>query len=152
MLLLALFACTEEEAPTYTQYNDDADSVIVDVGVETRMVTDDDGSTVVETVSTPLTSSTGALEVGTATVSPSAGPIGTTHTLLVEVGADYSPDVDKVTVVTDSGDRGLDEYELEKDSAGDGVWFLEIESIGAEGEVREDTLTFVLYQEDATEE
>lgn len=152
MFLLALFACTEEDTVTYTAYNDDADSVVVEVGVETRYTTGDDGVTVEESVSTALTSSTGTLEVGTATVTPSAGPIGTTHTLLVEVGADYSADVDKVTVVTDSGDRGLDEYDLEKDSAGDGVWVLEIESMGAEGEVREDTLTFRLYQEDATEE
>lgn len=152
MFLLALVACIEEDVATYTQYNGDDDSVVVDVGAETRYVTDDDGTTRTEDVSVELTSSTGALTVGTATVDPSAGPVGTLHGLTVEVDTDYSADVDRVTVFTASETRGEDEYLLEKDSAGDGVWFLELESIGEAGETRADTLTFRLYQEDTTEE
>ena len=150
--LALLFACTQDDEVTYVQYNGDADSVQVDVGVETRFVVDEAGEEVAETATTPLTSTTGAVEVGVGTVDPSAGPIGTIHTLSVYVYDEYAEDVARVTVRTDSGDRGEDEYDLERDSAGEGWWVFELESVGDEGEVRTDTFTFRLYEEDVSED
>jgi hypothetical protein len=150
--LALLFACTQDDEPTYVRYNGDADSVEIQVGVETVYVTDDAGEEVAETATVPLTSTTGAVQLGTGTVDPSAGPIGTIHTITVYVLDDYAGDVDRVTVRTDSGDRGEDEYDLERDSAGEGWWVFELESVGDEGEVRTDTFTFNLYEEEVSED
>ncbi len=150
--LALLLACVEDDETSYVQYNGDDDSVEVQVGVDTVYVTDEDGNEVAETASTVLTSSTGAVEIGMGTVDPSAGPIGSVHRVSVEVYEEYASEVDRVTVRTDSGDRGQDEYDLERDSAGEGWWVYELESVGEEGEERTDTLTFLLYQEEKTEE
>lgn len=150
--LALLLACTESEETEYTQYNGDADQVQVEVGVPTRYVTDAEGNEVVETVSTVLTSSTGAVEIGTGTVDPSAGPVGSLHRVVVQVADEYAGDVDRVAVQTDSGERGQDVYELERDSAGEGWWVYELESVGEADEVRTDTFTFLLYQVVPSEE
>ncbi|MDP2306502.1 MAG: hypothetical protein Q8P18_10800 [Pseudomonadota bacterium] len=151
--LALLSACVVADDVTYLQYNGDDQSVSVDVGSDTRYVLDDDGVTEVpEAVSVVLTSSTGAVEIGSGTVSPSAGPIGTIHRVSVEISEAYAEDIDRVTVRTDSGDRGEDEYDLERDSAGEGYWVFELESQGEDGEQRTDTLTFLLYEEVASEE
>jgi hypothetical protein len=151
--LVALLACTPDEEVTYAQFNADDNSVEVEVGVDTRYVLSDDGVTEVpESVETVLTSNTGTVEIGTGTVTPSAGPIGTVHEVSVEIADDYAADVDRVTVRTSSGDRGEDEYDLDRDSTGEGYWVYELESVGEEGEQRTDTLTFLLYEEVDTEE
>lgn len=144
--LALLLACTESEETEYTLYNGEADEVQVEVGVPTRYVADAEGNEVAETVSTVLTSSTGAVEIGTGTVDPSAGPVGSLHRVVVQVADEYAADVDRVTVRTDSGDRGDDVYELERDSAGEGWWVFELESVGEADEVRTDTFTFLLHQ------
>lgn len=151
-VLALLFACVEDEEATYAQYNGDDENVSVEVGADTRFVLDEDGAEVPETVSVPLMSSTGAVEVGTGTVSPSAGPIGTVHAVLVEVSSDYAGDVDRVAVRTASDSRGEDQYDLDRDSAGEGYWVFELESQGEDGEVRTDTFTFLLYAEEDSEE
>jgi hypothetical protein len=151
-VLALLFACVEDEEATYAQYNGDDESVSVEVGVDTRYVVEDDGTEVPESVSVPLMSSTGTVDIGTGTVTPSAGPIGTVHSVIVEVASDYADDVDRVTVRTASDGRGEDEYELDRDSAGEGYWVFELESQGEEDEVRTDTLTFFLYAEVDSEE
>lgn len=151
--LVLLSACEVVEEVTYTQYNGDDQSVSIEVGTDTRYVLDTDGlSEVPEVSSVVLTSSTGAVEIGTATVSPSAGPIGTIHTARVEIVDEYAGEIDRVTVRTASGDRGEDEYDLERDSAGEGYWLFELESQGEDDEQRTDTLTFFLYEEVASEE
>ena len=55
--------------------------------------------------------------------------------------------MDRVSVRTSSGERGEDEYDLVQDSAGDGFWLLQIESVGEEGEQRTDTFELRLWQE-----
>lgn len=141
MLLAALIlvACTQEETTSWEQYNGE-DAVEIEVG----------GEELLPAVETVLTSNTGAVEVGTATVDPGGGPIGTVHTVQVFVNEDYKDDIDRVSVRTSSGDRGDDEYDLDKDSTGQGYWLTELESVGEEGEVRTDTLTFFLWTEIAS--
>jgi hypothetical protein len=151
-LALFLAACTQDDEVTYTQYNAEDNAVTIDVGADTRYVLADDGVTEVpESVETPLTSNTGSVEIGVATVTPSAGPVGTTHTISVVVYDDYADDIDRVAVRTASGDRGEDEYDLDRDSTGEGYWVMELESEGEADEVRTDTLTFRLYQEVAAD-
>lgn len=152
LVSLVLLACTETAVTEYVQYNGDDDTVQVEVGVPTRYVTDAEGNELTETVTTALTSSTGSVEVGVGTVDPSAGPVGTLHRVVVQMQDAYAGDIDRVTVRTDSGDRGQDEYDLERDSAGEGWWVFELESVGEEDEVRTDTFTFRLYQVVESEE
>lgn len=154
--LAALIGCTSDEETTYTQFNAEDNSVLIEVGVDTVYETDDNGDAVYDddgepvpmSASVTLTSTSGEYDVGTATVTPSAGPIGTTHTVMVEVDSDYTGDVDRASVRTDSGDRGEDEYDLDEDSAQDGLFVLELVSYGESGETREDTLTFRLWTAD----
>ena len=75
-------------------------------------------------------------------------PVGTLHTVTVEVLDDYAEDVDRATVVTASDGRGKDEYDLDRDSAGEGIWVFELNSVGEDDEVRTDTFTFRLYEEE----
>jgi hypothetical protein len=93
-----------------------------------------------------LWSTTGAVDVGDATVSPGSGPVGTRHALVVDIGGSWETVVDRVSVVVDAGRRGTEEFDLERDSADPGYWRLELESAGDPGEVRTDRFTFRLWQ------
>ncbi len=139
-LVLALCACTQDEETIYTQFNAEDDQLTISVGVESEL----------EQVSTVLLSTTGTVEVGEAYADPGGGPIGTEHTLTVEVYDEWEDQVVRVTVRTDSGDRGEDEYELEPDSADEGLYQIKLVSVGDEGEVREDSFTIRLWEEDGS--
>ena len=130
--------CKTDEEIVWVQYNSDVDEVEIEVG----------SAAALDLVQTPLTSNTGSLEVGIATVTPGGGLVGTMHDVRVEIGLDYAKDVDRVSVRTESGERGTDEYDLVQDSAGDGFWLIQIQSVGEEGEQRTDTLRLRLWQED----
>jgi hypothetical protein len=135
-VLLAL-ACTDEADTVWVAYNGGSDSVEVDVG----------SPELLDPVSVVLTSTTGALEIGLGTVSPGGGPIGTVHTVTAQVYEEYAEEVGRVSIRTSSGDRGEDEYDLERDSAGEGYWSFELQSVGDSDERRTDVLTFRLYAE-----
>lgn len=137
VVLSGLTGCKADEEIVWVQYNSEVDEVEIQVG----------SAEVLDPIQAPLTSNTGSLEIGIATVTPGGGPIGTVHDVRVEISADYAPDVDRVSVRTDSGDRGTDEYDLIQDSAGDGFWLIQIQSVGEEGEQRTDTLRLRLWQE-----
>jgi hypothetical protein len=134
-LLLAL-ACTEASETEWVAFNGAADSVVLEVGAPEEL----------DPVSVALTSTTGAVEVGLGTVSPGGGPIGTVHTFTVQVYESYASSVGRVSVRTDSGDRGEDEYDLSRDSAGEGYWRFELESVGEADERRTDAVTFRLWE------
>ncbi|MED5369897.1 MAG: hypothetical protein VX899_02680 [Myxococcota bacterium] len=92
-----------------------------------------------------LFSSTGSVEVGSATLDPGGGPVGTLHTLQVWVDADYADQVDAASVQVDSGERGTRTLDLVPDSADERLYWLELQSVGEEGEVRTDTFTIQLW-------
>ena len=52
---------------------------------------------------------------------------------------------------TDSGDRGEDEYDLEADSADEGLFQIVLVSVGDEGESREDTFTIRVWENDSAD-
>jgi hypothetical protein len=128
---------------------DDTDTgdTSADTGAGDADTGDTGAGDVPEVASVALTSTTESVVIGWGCISPSAGPIGTVHTIRVEVLDDYEAGVDRVSVRTDSGDRGEDEYDLDHDSADIGFWMREIESVGEEGETRSDTITFRLWSE-----
>lgn len=145
-VLLALgvtaVACQGEDEENWVQYNADGDEVEVEVGVEETL----------DPVTTILHSSSGQVEIGEAEVDPGGGPIGTEHLVVVEVYDDYENSVERATVRTDSPDRGEDEYEMDPDSADEGIYTTTLVSVGEEGEVRTDTLTFRLWYDSSEED
>jgi hypothetical protein len=138
--LLAL-DCSEDTDPNWVQYNSDEDFVSLEVGASEEL----------DPVSCDLTSEVAGLVIGSASVTPGGGPIGTEHSVLVIVDDEWENEVGRVTVRTDSGERGEDEYELEADPADEGYYGLTIVSVGEEGEQRTDTLTFRLWYDSEEE-
>lgn len=98
-----------------------------------------------EPVSLRLLSTTETIEVGEATITPGGGPVGTEHDVIVNVLDDFEDRVTRVTVIT-AGERGEQTHLLVRDSADLGLWQLPLESLGAEGEQREDTVTVRLWR------
>ena len=141
MLLAVLLACTEGDEVTYAQFNADTDLLTIQVGTDE----------VLDPATISLYSTTGTVEIGTASADPGGGPIGTEHTLTVEIFDDWENDVSRVSVRTDSGDRGEDEYDLEADSADEGLYQIVLVSVGEEGESREDTFTVRVWENDSTD-
>ncbi len=135
--LAGLTACNGDAESEWLQWNATDDFVEIEVGIDD----------VLPEVEVPLRSSTGEVEVGVARVDPAGGPIGTLHAVVVIVYDDYADVVDRASVRTDSGSRGEDEYDLERDSAEEGVYKLTVESDGVPPEVRSDTFTFRLWDE-----
>ncbi|NOY24584.1 MAG: hypothetical protein GXP62_01805 [Oligoflexia bacterium] len=138
LLLAAFLACSNSTEVTYTQFNGTDDTVTIKVGV----------AELLDPVSADLTSTTGEVIVGHFDVDPGGGPIGTEHAIVVEVYDAYQQIVDRVSVRLDSGARGEDEFELEQDSADEGVWKLSIVSAGDTNEVRDDTLNVRCWDQD----
>ena len=131
-------ACDESSDDSYNLFNSDTDQFEVSIGIEEE--------TEVETLD--LHSSTGQVIVGTATLSPGGGPIGTEHQLVIEVENTWETDVTQVILMIDSGDRGTKEYVLDRDSADAGYHQIDIQSVGEEGEVRTDLFIIQLYAEE----
>ena len=136
-LVAFLLACDEDATTEWQQYNADNDAITVVVGT----------AELLPMVSTTLDSSTGEVPVGTASVDPGGGPIGTVHVVKVEVLDEYADDIDRVSVRTSSAERDEDEYDLDADSTGEGIYKVEIISVGETGESRDDTFTFRLWSE-----
>lgn len=135
---LGTAGCNNDNETTWTQYNASDNIVSIEVGAVDVM----------EAVTVTLTSNTGEVELGTGTVDPGGGPIGTEHKITVVVAEDYAPDIDRASVRLDAGERGEDEYDLDADATGEGYWVLSLVSVGDEGEARTDTLTFRLWTAD----
>ena len=133
-----LLGCEEEDVE-YSQFNGTSDIIEVSVGVDEEL----------PSAEINLLSSTGQVVVGTAAITPGGGPIGTRHTLVVNVDAQWEARVSRAVVSTDAGDRGTEEFTLERDSADAGYHQIDIVSVGEEGESRTDTLTIHLYTEEA---
>lgn len=140
--LLGASDCKDEDEETYVQFNASDDTLTIQVGVQ------DVGAP----VTIDLHSTTGSVLIGTATVDPSSGPVGTEHTITVEIFDAYENMVDRVSVRADSGDRGEDEFDLVGDSADEGFYKLTLVSVGDEGETRDDTFTLRVWDVDGDED
>jgi hypothetical protein len=139
-LLVLAAGCSEDVVVQSAQLNSSGEALTIQVGAAELLPE--------ETID--LSSTTGSVVVGSATIDPSGGPVGTEHQLTVIISDDYEDEVVRVTVLTDSGDRGEDEYVLDGDSADEGYWKISLVSAGEPDEVREDTFTVRLWEEDGT--
>jgi hypothetical protein len=136
--LLSLLGCDEETELVYSQFNATNDVIVISVGIDE----------ILPDLTVDLHSSTGQIIVGTATVTPAGGPVGTSHVLTVIVDDEWEDQVTRVTVRTDSGERGEDEYDLVTDSADEGLHQIKLVSYGENDEVREDKFTIRLWEID----
>jgi len=130
-LVFVSTACTEAVETSYEQFNASDDALSIEVGV----------ADVLDPVSIELWSNTGEVTVGVAEATPGGGPAGTLHEIVVTVSDDYKDVIDRVTVRTDSGERGEDEYDLTRDYADEGIFKLELQSVADDDEIRTDTFT-----------
>lgn len=150
---LALVACNADDEIEWVQFNASGDTLLVGVGTgeaigqssrcddaETDRCAGVDGCIC-------LRSSLEAHVVGTATIDPPFGPVGTRHTLAVEVDDAFELIVGRVDVVASSS-RGEEEVTLRQDSADAGSWRVQLESLGAADETRTDTLEVLLFEPD----
>jgi hypothetical protein len=142
LVLVAASACKKDDEATYTQFNLEDENIEVDVGAAKT----EPARTIV------LHSSTGEVTVGSAKIDPGGGPIGTEHVIVVIVEDAYENVVDRVSVRTESEERGEDEYDLDPDSADEGFYKMTLVSVGKPGEVRTDTFTIRLWDEDDDED
>jgi hypothetical protein len=142
LVLVAASGCKKDDEPTYTQFNEENETIEVEVGVAKK----EPARSIV------LYSSTGEVTVGSAEVDPGSGPIGTEHEIVVIVENAYENVVDRVSVRTSSPERGEDEYDLDPDSADEGFYKMTLVSVGEPDEVRTDTFTIRLWDEDDDED
>lgn len=146
---LAASGCKSDEI-TWVPFNLEDQTLVVQVLPE--------GSDVGDPVSLGLLSNLGRTDVGTASIDPGSGPVGTEHVIAVDVLDDFEEIVGRVTVGVNpeatkdlDGDgeiesRGSEEYELLQDSADLGAWQITVMSLGSTDERRDDTFTIVLWQ------
>ena len=150
LVVAAAVGCNKDDEVTYTQFNAENEFVEIDVGI--AEIPKKPKSNEPKSATIVLHSSTGEVTVGGAAVRPAGGPIGTEHEIVVIVEDAYENLVDRVSVRTNSDSRGEDEYDLEPDSADEGFYKPILVSVGEPGEVRTDTLTFRLWDEDDDED
>ena len=127
--------CGEESDSDLDQFNATTDAFNVSIAPDADLTPQE----------IELRSSTGQVIVGTALITPGGGPVGTEHQIVVEVADTWQGQVEEVIVSVDSGDRGIEEFTLKRDSADPGYHQIDIISVGEEGEVREDTFTVKLF-------
>lgn len=121
------------------RFNNESDEIRVEVTTSS-----DTG----DSVTADLMSTTGAIVVGVVTVEPGSGPVGTLHTVTIDIDDEYEDIVVRASLSIDAGVRGLDDFLLTRDSADDGLWRLELESSGVEGEERTDVFAVELFEVD----
>jgi len=146
-----LVACNKGKVD-WSRFNSEDDFMEVHV-TESEALVDIDGCDL-GTVCIDLHSRIEGAVIGTASVDPGSGPVGTRHKVLAVVGDDWEDQVGRVSVEI-TGPRGPQEYELEQDRANPGAWGLTIQSVGAigkAGEDRLDTVYILLWEADENDE
>lgn len=141
LTLAALGGCKKDEV-VLVPFNAQDDSVEVYVGVDS---VEDDPDCAEGVSCTDLHSLVEGAVIGTVTVDPAAGPVGTIHRLLAVVGDDWEDRIDRVSVEVSSR-RGEGAFDLERDRANPGAWGLSLESLGTADEERVDTWTVLLWE------
>lgn len=143
VLGLALSACTSGTDTDWFLFNSEDDTMEIQVTASEELG---------EAVAIDLHSTTGAVIVGSATLTPGSGPVGTVHELVVEVGETWAEEVGLVSVSADAGERGTESFDLRQDSADHSLWVKSLQSSGTAGESRTDVLTVQLFQRQPVEE
>jgi hypothetical protein len=134
LLAVCLLGCNQD-GYDYDQVNATDDVVSIEVGAELSPL-----------VTLDLHSSTGRVVIGTVTVDPGGGPAETEHEVYVTMLEEYVGLVDHASVSTSSEGRGSREFEMDPDSAEEGLFKLVIVSVADDGEVRTDSFTIQLWE------
>lgn len=140
-IAIALVGCQRDKT-VLLPFNAEDDWVEVHVGPD---AVDDDPDCDPGVACGDLHSLVEGAVIGTITVEPASGPVGTRHRLLAVVGDEWEDRIDRVTVSVES-ERGTGEFELDRDRANPGAWGLQLESMGVRGEERIDTWTVFLWE------
>jgi hypothetical protein len=136
-LALGFTGCNQDDVEaTWVRFNNDED--FIEIEVEPGAVGDE--------ILGDVTSTTGETVVGSIRVTPGSGPVGTEHTVVVQVLEAYEERVARVDIKAVSDDRGNRIFTLQQDSAELGVWVAELVSYGVDDEVRVDRLEPSLYE------
>ena len=145
-----LYDCTGPNSETNDVFNCEEDFTLIYVGTEevwTGDMCDGVESIPLRSLSCDLPGDPDGNPVGTADITPCGGPIGTEHQIVVRVNTLYKDKVDRVSVRLNSGDRGEDEYDMQPDSADEGLYKITLVSVGSEGELRNDTIHIKLWEQ-----
>jgi hypothetical protein len=121
-----LLGCNKDEVE-WERVNGNGDTILVLVTPGTDALGD-----VITIDLTPVIDRDNTL--GTATVDPASGPVGTEHDLTVEVSEDFEELVQRVTVKVSAEGRGAEEWELQRDPAFIGTWGITVQSLGGPDE------------------
>ncbi len=128
-VLALLLACSEEDTVEYEQLNSSEDALDIQVGLLEEA----------EAQTVELNSNTGAFVIGTATVEPGGGPVGTLHTITIVItDEDVANRIERVSILADSQGRPNEEFDLVADSADESFFLKEILSVGDSDEQRTD--------------
>ena len=141
VLATVLFGCNKDESIEFSLFNSTDDVLYIPVGVEDML----------PAINQDLYSSTGAVPIGSISVDPGGGPIGTEHTLIVIVNDDFEHKVSRTTLELSSKEHGTESYTMNLDSADEGLYMLKLVSVGSEGETREDRLRVMLWKNEDEE-
>jgi len=142
---LLWFGCNKDDIE-WTRFNSEMDVLEVHV-TQSEEVVDVEGCEL-GTTCIDLHSRIEGAVIGTASVNPASGPVGTLHKVLAIVGDDWEEQVGRVSLSID-GPRGVEEFDLEQDRANPGAWGMTLESVGAmgkNGEERVDVVTILLWE------
>ena len=126
-------SCTDDSGVTYEQFNASGEELTISVGGELG-----------EIQQISLFSTTGTVEIGTASIDPDGGPVGTLHSVEVVILDSWAHMVDGVDISLFSSERGEQDFSLVADSADEGLYRLELTSAGFEDEARTDILTLLV--------
>jgi hypothetical protein len=135
LVALVLGGCDPDADTVWRQFNRADDTVSIEV-----MPGEPSG-----VASVDLRSNLDVLTIGTVTVTPAIGPVGTTHRLVIEVDEEFGERLGRASVESD-GERGVESYDLEQDTARPGIFALDLTSLGAEDESRTDVWRIELWE------
>ncbi len=150
--LLLVSGCGDEEKTEYDLFNCEEDTTLIYVGIDEIWEANAGCPEGVDTItlrssSCELATNEEGLEVGRVDISPCGGPVGTEHQVVVQINPIYKEEVDRASVKIDSGARGVEEYEMDPDSADEGLYKLTLISVGSEDELRNDVIQIKLWEE-----
>ena len=135
-LLGGLAGCSGDDELIWQSFNSDDDRLQIEIrpGESIGVAT------------SSLTSNTGLVDVGNVRVEPAVAPVGSSHFVSLVVDEEWAPRIDRATI-TSFGDRGEgDEYDMIGDTARDGVFELELISLGDPDEQRTDVWIVKLWE------
>ncbi len=150
-LFVGIAGCGGDGGAVYNLFNCEDDFTLIYVGIPEVWTGDScDGVEHIDLKSSScdLPEDPNGNPVGTADITPCGGPIGTEHQIVVRVNNIYKEEVDHASVRISSDGHGEQECMMTRDPADRGLYTLILTSEGANDEVRNDIIQFMLWKSD----